>query len=32
MPQTNMNRCAADNHRFENCSVTEHHLYSGRWN
>jgi hypothetical protein len=27
-----LDRCDLDNHRIENWSVTEHHLYSGSWN
>jgi hypothetical protein len=27
-----LDRCDVDNHRKENGSVTEHHLYSGSWN
>jgi hypothetical protein len=27
-----LDRCDVDNHRIDNCSVTEHHLYNGSWN
>ena len=30
--QAHMDRYDADNHRIENCSVKEHHLFTGSWN
>ena len=30
--QAHLDRCDADTHRIEICSVTEHHVYSGNWN
>ena len=29
--RAHLDRCDVDNHRIENCSVTEHHLYNGSW-
>jgi len=30
--QAHLDGSDADNHRIENCLMTEHHLYSGSWN
>jgi hypothetical protein len=32
LTSSSYHRCDVDNHRIENCSVTEHHLYNRRWN